>query len=82
MIPAHKAGEFFGVFGVLEKFAGVLGPAVFGLSIRWFGSSRMAMLSLIVFFVVGMLLLSRVDVDEGRRAAAAAASAGSRGRTA
>lgn len=82
MIPPHKAGQFFGLFGVLEKFAGVLGPAVFGLSIRWSGSSRMAMLSLIVFFVAGMLLLARVDVDAGRRAAAAAASTGSGGRPA
>jgi UMF1 family MFS transporter len=70
MIPVHKAGEFFGLFGVLEKFAGVLGPAVFGLSITLFGSSRMAMLTLIAFFVAGGLLLSRVDVEAGRRLAA------------
>ncbi len=70
MVPAHKAGEFFGLFGVLEKFAGVLGPAVFGLSIALFGSSRMAMLTLVAFFVVGGLLLSRVDVEAGRRRAA------------
>ncbi len=69
MIPLHKSGEFFGLFGVLEKFAGVLGPAVFGLSITLFGSSRMAMLTLIAFFVIGGLLLSRVDVETGRRIA-------------
>ena len=69
MVPAHKAGEFFGLFGVLEKFAGVLGPAIFGLSIKWSGSSRTAMLILIAFFAVGMLLLARVDVEAGRRLA-------------
>ena len=69
LIPVHKAGEFFGLFGVLEKFAGVMGPAVFGLSITVFGSSRMGMLSLIAFFVAGGFLLSRVDVEAGRRMA-------------
>jgi len=68
MIPVDQSGEFFGLFGVLEKFAGVLGPAAFGLAHAWSGSSRPAMLVLIVFFVVGGLLLLRVDVEEGRRA--------------
>jgi UMF1 family MFS transporter len=36
-----------------------------------FGSSRPAVLSLIVFFIVGMILLARVDVEEGRRIARA-----------
>lgn len=69
LIPAHKSGEFFGLFGVLEKFAGVLGPAVFGLAVAWSGSSRPAMLALIAFFVVGGVLLMRVDVEAGRRSA-------------
>ena len=51
------------------KFAGVLGPAVFGLAVAWSGSSRPAMLALIAFFVVGGALLMRVDVEAGRRTA-------------
>ncbi len=69
MIPRHKSGEFFGVFAVFEKFAGIFGPAVFALMIAFTGSSRNAILSVIVFFVVGGLILMRVDVDEGQRVA-------------
>ena len=30
--PRHKAAEFFGFFAIFEKFAGILGPAIFGLT--------------------------------------------------
>ncbi|MBL8860713.1 MAG: MFS transporter [Planctomycetes bacterium] len=69
MVPAHKAGEFFGLFGVLERFANVLGPLAFTLAIAWTGNERAGLLPLILFFAVGALLLSRVDVEEGRRIA-------------
>jgi UMF1 family MFS transporter len=69
MIPKHKSSEFFGFYAVLEKFAGILGPATFGLVATLTGSSRNAILSVIVFFVVGALLLTRVRVEEGRRVA-------------
>ncbi len=69
MVPPEKAGEFFGLFGVLEKFAGVLGPWAFGSAIALTGSSRSGMLVLVAFFLVGGLLLWRVDVEEGRRVA-------------
>ena len=57
---------------MFEKFAGILGPAVFALMIRATGSSRGAILSLIVFFLVGGGLLAMVDVEKGQRAARAA----------
>jgi MFS transporter, UMF1 family len=69
MVPRHKSGEFFGFFAVFEKFAGIFGPAIFGLTIALTGSSRNAILSVILFFIVGALLLSMVDVEEGRRVA-------------
>ena len=69
MVPRHKSAEFFGFFGVFEKFAGIVGPGVFAVMILLTGSSRGAILSIITFFVVGGLLLSRVDVEEGRRVA-------------
>src|SRR5690606_30489265 len=69
MIPRHKSGEFFGFFAVFEKFAVITGPLTFGIAILLTGSSRTAILSIIVFFVVGALLLATVDVDEGRRVA-------------
>jgi UMF1 family MFS transporter len=69
LIPRHKAGEMFGFFGVFDRFGGAIGSFVFGLVLAWTGSSRPAILSLIVFFVIGAWLLSRVDVDRGRRLA-------------
>jgi UMF1 family MFS transporter len=69
MVPPEKAGEFFGLFGVLEKFAGVLGPAAFGATIELTGSPESGMLALVVFFLLGGFLLWRVDVEEGRRVA-------------
>ena len=69
MIPRHKSSEFFGFFGVFEKFAGIAGPTVFFLMIQTTGSSRNAILSIILFFIVGAALLVRVDVEEGQRVA-------------
>ncbi|HLC28038.1 MAG TPA: MFS transporter, partial [Dehalococcoidia bacterium] len=72
MIPRHKSSEFFAFFGIFEKFTGVLGPAIFAFTVGSTGSGRLAILSMIGFFVVGGLLLARVDVAAGRRAASAA----------
>jgi UMF1 family MFS transporter len=72
MIPYHKSGEFFGFFSVFEKFAGIFGPLIFAGTIAVTGSSRNAILSVIVFFAVGALLLYPIDVEEGQRAARAA----------
>ena len=65
MIPRHKSSEYFGFFSVFEKFAGVAGPALFAASVTLFGSSRAAVLSVILFFVAGALVLTRVNVAEG-----------------
>jgi UMF1 family MFS transporter len=72
MIPRHKSSEFFAFFGVFERYAGILGPAVFAWVVEHSGTSRNAILSVIVFFVIGAVILLFVDVDEGRRAARAA----------
>jgi UMF1 family MFS transporter len=69
MCPAPLSGEFFGFFSIMEKFSSFFGPLLFAAAIAVFGSSRPAVLSVILFFVVGGWLLTRVDVDEGRRAA-------------
>ena len=69
MIPRHKSSEYFGFFSVFEKFAGIAGPALFAASVTIFGSSRAAILSVILFFIAGGLVLTRVDVAEGERQA-------------
>ncbi len=75
MIPKHKSSEYFGFFSVFEKFAGIAGPALFAASVSLFGSSRAAVLSVIIFFVCGGFVLSRVNVAEGEARARAAAAA-------
>ena len=69
LIPKHKASEFFGFFSVFAKVAGIFGPLFFGLVIEATGSINLAMLSVVIFFVIGGLILSQVDVEEGQRQA-------------
>jgi UMF1 family MFS transporter len=72
LVPTHKSGEFFGFYSVFEKFASIFGPLLFWVTIAMTGSSRNAILSVILFFAVGALVLSRVRVNEGQEAARAA----------
>ena len=69
MIPRQRSSEFFGFFAVFDKFAGILGPLTFVLAVWTTGSTRAAILSIVAFFVAGAVVLARVDVAEGRRAA-------------
>lgn len=69
MSPAAKSGEFFGLFGVMEKFSTIIGPILFALAGLIFGSSRPAILSLVLIFLIGGYLLTKVDVEEGKRVA-------------
>jgi UMF1 family MFS transporter len=69
MIPRAQSSEFFGFFSVSSKFAGILGPFLFALVGQLTGSSRLSIVSLIVFFIGGALILTRVDVEEGQRVA-------------
>jgi len=69
MSPKALSGEFFGFFSVMSKFSAIIGPLLFTAAVAVFGSSRPAVLGLIVFFVLGIYLLTRVDETEGRRVA-------------
>ena len=69
LIPRGKSSEFFGFFSVFAKFAGILGPFLMAQIALLTGSGRFGILALVIFFVVGILVLSRVDLEEGRRAA-------------
>jgi len=69
MVPAVKSGEFFGLFGIMEKFSAIVGPLLFAWAAATFGSSRPAVLSIIAFFVIGGFLLTRVNIAEGKRVA-------------
>lgn len=68
MIPTKASAEFFGFYSVFSKFSAIWGPLVFGVINMLTGSSRQAILSLIGFFIVGLVLLSLVDVDKAKKA--------------
>jgi UMF1 family MFS transporter len=66
MIPRAKSGEFFGLFAVFDRFAGIFGPALFTVAITWRGDVRDGILPIAACFLVGFVLLWRVDVERGR----------------
>jgi MFS transporter, UMF1 family len=70
MIPVEASAEFYGFYSVFNKFSAIWGPLVFAIIRETTGSSRQAILSLIVFFLVGLVLLSLLDVDKARQARA------------
>lgn len=69
VVPAERSAEFFGFFALADKFAGILGPAIFGITAAFAGSTRWAVLSVLLFFLAGAWLLAKVDVERGRREA-------------
>jgi len=82
MIPPGKEAEFFSIYEISERGTSWIGPLIFGLVNQWLGSLRPAILSLIFFFVVGLVLLvtlvnvPRAIAESGQREARAAAGAG------
>ncbi|MCB9839187.1 MAG: MFS transporter [Phycisphaeraceae bacterium] len=66
--PSHKTAEFFGLWGMTYKGAGVVGVLSFGQVKASLGSTA-SLLLLTGFFVVGLALLLRVNVNAGRRSA-------------
>jgi UMF1 family MFS transporter len=65
MIPKGQESEYFGLYEISDKGTSWLGPLLFGLALQLTGSYRIAIVSLIVFFVVGLLFLLSVNVDQG-----------------
>lgn len=66
MIPEEASAEFYGFFSVFSKFSAIWGPLVFAVVSNATGNGRAAIISVVGFFAVGLILLSRVDVEEGR----------------
>ena len=67
--PLGRQGEFFGFFSVVGKFAAIMGPIVYGEVTAWTGSQRWAVLSMVVFFAVGLAVFLGVDEQRGIAAA-------------
>lgn len=65
MMPKSQSAEFFSFFGVSEKIAGIVGPFLFATVSTLMGHSRLSIVSLIIFFILGGFLLTRVNEKEG-----------------
>jgi UMF1 family MFS transporter len=68
--PADRHAEFFGLWGMAVKLSSILGPLTYG-AVTWStgGNHRLAMLATGGFFIIGLMLLVRIDVPRGRLAA-------------
>ncbi len=62
LIPRQNESEYFGFYEISERGTSWIGPLVFAAAVQFTGSSRVAILSLIAFFIVGLLLLIPVNV--------------------
>ncbi len=71
MSPKAKSGEFFGLYGLSEKFAGILAPLLYGIVGVLTHSPQASILSIGVFFIIGMVALWRVDEQQGTALAVA-----------
>lgn len=69
MIPKSRSAEFFSFYDVSSKFAGIIGPFVFGLVGQLTGSSRLSVVALVIFFIGGGLILATVNEKEGKKSA-------------
>ena len=69
MTPPQRSAEFFGFFGFSGKATSFLGSGLFALVVALTDTGRPAIFALLVFFVVGGLIVARVNVEEGRRQA-------------
>ncbi len=67
IVPPAASAEFFGFFSVFEKFSAIWGPIIFAVIRQATGSSRLSIISLIVFFIFGFILLAFVNMREAVR---------------
>jgi len=63
--PEENSAEFFGFFAVSGRFASVFGPLIYGILIAITGNVQLGILSVLLFFVVGMVILWTVDERKG-----------------
>lgn len=69
LTPVERSAEFFGLWGLASRAAAILGPLSYGLvNSLTDGNHRLALLSTLAFFVVGLVLLATVDEKRGREA--------------
>jgi MFS transporter, UMF1 family len=65
LMPKSKTAEFYGFFSVSEKFNTVVGPFIMALVTQLTGQGRYGIVSLVIFFIAGILMLRKVDIERG-----------------
>ncbi|MDC1063276.1 MFS transporter [Flavobacteriales bacterium] len=63
IIPANKKNEFFGFYALTGKATSFLGPLLFGLITKFY-SQQMALLSVVVFFIIGWFLFNKISFSK------------------
>jgi UMF1 family MFS transporter len=71
LMPKSKTAEFYGFFSVSEKFNTVVGPFILALITQLTGDGRYGIVSLVIFFLAGIFMLRRVDIERGVKQAQA-----------
>ncbi len=75
MIPVGREAEYFSIYEISDRGTSWLGPLLYGLALQFTGSYRIAILSLVVFFLIGAALLTRVNIRQAAHEAGNAAPA-------
>ncbi len=69
LVPANHPAEYFGFYNMLGKFAAIFGPLLIAITASLTDNPRLTMLSIVILLLAGMLLLWRVDTEQGVRQA-------------
>jgi UMF1 family MFS transporter len=69
LTPSDKMGEFFGFYAFTGKMSAIIGPLVYGEIARITGEQRWAILSVSLFFIIGLIILQTVNEAQGKAVA-------------
>ena len=68
--PVERTGEFLGLWGLVNRLSAIVGPLSYGLINYWSnGNHRLSLMSTLMFFILGVVLLSKVNEQRGKAAA-------------
>ncbi|MGG3453966.1 MFS transporter [Paenibacillus rhizolycopersici] len=76
LMPPNRTGEFFGFVNITSKFSSIFGPFAFGLIGQWTGNPRLGILSLLLFFALGIAVVAKLNLVQGRADALRGAGGG------
>ncbi|MGI2328065.1 MFS transporter [Planococcus sp. YIM B11945] len=68
LVPKENSNEFFGFYNIFGKFAAILGPLLVAVTSQVTGNSSMGVFSLVILFVIGLVILSRVPEPKPHKA--------------